>query len=340
MDTICSPEIPRRAFMAVIAGGLLAAPLAAEAQQAGKVYRVGMLWFGSSLDDPPVRLRLDAFQQGLREQGYMEGRNVAFEHRYARGKYELLPDLAAELVRLKVDIIVTPGNPPATLAAKQATSTIPIVFISAADPVASGFVASLARPGGNITGGTSLVGPGLVGKRLALLQEAVPKLSRVAVLSNPTTPDARVFIGEAEVAARSLKVQLQIVEGRGPADFSGAFAAMTKEHASAILIQQDAIFLFNGKQLAELAAKNRLPAMYGLREHVEAGGLMAYAASLAELSRRASTYVGKILQGAKPGDLPVEQATKFDLVINLKTAKALGLSIPPSLLQRADQVIE
>jgi putative ABC transport system substrate-binding protein len=148
MDTICSPEIPRRAFMAVIVGGLLAAPLAAEAQQAGKVYRVGMLWFGSSLDDPPVRLRLDAFQQGLREQGYMEGRNVAFEHRYARGKYELLPDLAAELVRLKVDIIVTPGNPPATLAAKQATSTIPIVFISAADPVASGFVASLARPGG------------------------------------------------------------------------------------------------------------------------------------------------------------------------------------------------
>ena len=330
----------RRTFLTMAAGGLLAAPLAAEAQPEGKVWRIGMLWFGSSIEELPVRVRLDAFQQGLREQGYMEGRNVAFEHRYARGKYERLPDLAAELVRLKVDVIVTPGNPPATLAAKQATSTIPVVFMSAADPVASGFVASLARPGGNITGGTSLVGPGLVGKRLELLQEAVPKLSRVAVLSNPTTPDARVFIGEAEVAARSLKVQLHIMDARGPAEFGGAFAAMIKERASAILVQQDAIYLFNGRQLAELAAKNRLPAMYGLREHVEAGGLMAYAASLAELSRRASTYVGKILQGAKPGDLPVEQATKFDLVINLKTVKALGLRIPHSLLSRADQVIE
>jgi len=330
----------RRTFLTMAAGGLLAAPLAAEAQPEGKVWRIGMLWFGSSIEELPVRVRFDAFQQGLREQGYMEGRNVAFEHRYARGKYERLPDLAAELVRLKVDVIVTPGNPPATLAAKQATSTIPVVFMSAADPVASGFVASLARPGGNITGGTSLVGPGLVGKRLELLQEAVPKLSRVAVLSNPTTPDARVFIGEAEVAARSLKVQLHIMEARGPAEFGGAFAAMIKERASAILVQQDAIYLFNGRQLAELAAKNRLPAMYGLREHVEAGGLMAYAASLAELSRRASTYVGKILQGAKPGDLPVEQATKFDLVINLKTVKALGLRIPHSLLSRADQVIE
>jgi putative ABC transport system substrate-binding protein len=330
----------RRTFLTMAAGGLLAAPLAAEAQPEGKVWRIGMLWFGSSIEELPVRVRFDAFQQGLREQGYMEGRNVAFEHRYARGKYERLPDLAAELVRLKVDVIVTPGNPPATLAAKQATSTIPVVFMSAADPVASGFVASLARPGGNITGGTSLVGPGLVGKRLELLQEAVPKLSRVAVLSNPTTPDARVFIGEAEVAARSLKVQLHIMEARGPAEFGGAFAAMIKERASAILVQQDAIYPFNGRQLAELAAKNRLPAMYGLREHVEAGGLMAYAASLAELSRRASTYVGKILQGAKPGDLPVEQATKFDLVINLKTVKALGLRIPHSLLSRADQVIE
>ena len=234
----------RRAFIGTLAGGLLVTPVATEGQPAaGKVYRVGMLWFGSSLNDPPVRLRFDAFQQGLREQGYMEGRNVAFEHRYAKGNYELLPYLAAKLVSLKVDIIVTPGNPPATLAAQQATSTIPIVFISAADPVASGFVTSLARPGGNITGGTSLVGPGLVGKRLELLQEVVPKVSRVAVLSNPTTPDARVFIGEAEVAARSLKVQLQVVEARGPVDFLGAFAAMTKERASAILMQQDAIGL-------------------------------------------------------------------------------------------------
>jgi putative tryptophan/tyrosine transport system substrate-binding protein len=226
------------------------------------------------------------------------------------------------------------------LAAKRATSTIPIVFMAAADPVALGFVASLARPGGNITGVSSLVGPEIVGKQLELLKEAVPKLSRVAVLNNPTRPDIRVFIGEAEVAARSLKVQLHIVEARGPAEFEGAFAAMTKERASAILVLADTIFLFNGRQLADLAAKNRLPAMYGLREHVEAGGLMAYAASLAELSRRASTYVGKILQGAKPGDLPVEQPTKYELVINLKTAKALGLAIPPSLLGRADEVIQ
>ena len=332
--------ICRRTFLSRLAGGLLAAPLAAEAQQAEKVWRIGMLWFGSSLEDLPVRVRFDAFQQGLREQGYMEGRNVAFEHRYARGKYELFPDLAAELVRLKVDIIVTPGNTPATRAAKQAPSTIPIVFMSAADPVALGFVANLARPGGNITGGSSLVGPEITGKRLELLKEAVPKLTRVAVLSNPTNPDTRVYIREAEAAARSLKVELRIVEARGPAEFEGAFAAMTKERTSAILVLSDTIFLFNGRQLADLAAKNRLPAMYGSREHVEAGGLMAYATNVAELSRRASTYVGKILQGAKPADLPVEQPTKFELVINLKTAKALGLTIPPSLLGRADEVIQ
>ncbi len=241
----------RRAFIGTLAGGLLVAPLTTEAQQAGKVWRIGMLWFGSSLEDPPTRVRFDAFQQGLREQGYMEGRNVAFELRYARGKYELFSDLAAELVRLKVDIIVTPGNTPATLAAKRATSTIPIVFMAAGDPVALGFVASLARPGGNITGVSSRVGPEIVGKQLELLKEAVPKLSRVAVLNNPTGPDTRGYIREAEVAARSLKVQLHIVEARGPAEFEGAFAAMTKERASAILVLADAIFLFNGRQLAD-----------------------------------------------------------------------------------------
>jgi len=332
--------VDRRTFLGTLSGSLLAAPLAAEAQQAAKVWRIGMLWFGSSLKDHGVRMRFDAFQQGLREQGYIEGRNVVFEHRYAGGKYELFSDLAAELVRLKVDVIVTPGNTPATLAAKQATSTIPIVFMAAADPVALGFVASLARPGGNITGVSSLVGPELVGKRLELLKEAVPKLSRVAVLGNPIHPDTRVYIREAEVAARSLKVQLHIVEARSPDEFEGAFAAMTKARASAILVLSDATFLFGRRQLADLAAKSRLPAMYGLREHVEAGGLMAYAANVAELSRRAGTYVGKILQGAKPGDLPVEQPTKFELVINLKTAKALGLTIPQSLLQRADEVIQ
>ncbi len=324
----------------ILTVSLALAPLTVEAQPPGKVWRIGMLWFGSSLEESGVHLRFDAFQQGLREQGYMEGRNVAFEHRYARGKFELFSDLAAELIRLKVDMIVTPGNPQATLAAKQATSTIPIVFMAGGDPVAWGIVASLARPGGNITGVTSRVGPEIVGKQLELLKEAVPKLSRVAVLRNPTNPDTRVFIREIEVAARSLKLQLHIVEARGPDDFEGAFAAMTKERASAILVQADVVFLFNVRQLVALAAKNRLPAMYGLREQVEAGGLMAYAPNVAEMSRRASTYAGKILQGAKPADLPVEQPTKFELVINLKTAKALRLTIPPSLLLRADQLIE
>jgi putative ABC transport system substrate-binding protein len=332
--------IQRRAFVNALALGILAAPLTVEAQQAGKVWRIGMLWFTSSLEAPAARMRFDAFQQGLREQGYIEGRNVTFEHRYAGGKFELFSDLAAELVRLKVDVIVTPGNTPATLAAKQATSTVPIVFMAAGDPVALGFVASLARPGGNITGVSSQVGPEIVGKRLQLLKEAVPKLSRVAVLRNPTNPDTRVFIGEAEVAARSLRVQLHIVEARSPAEFEGAFAAMTKERAGAVLLLADVVFLVNRRQLADLAAKNRLPAMYASREHVEAGGLMAYAANVADLSRRASTYVGKILKGVKPADLPVEQPTKFELVINMKTAKALGLTIPQTLLLRADQVIE
>ncbi len=332
--------ITRAWFAATLVFALLAVPLAAAPQQAGKVWRIGMLWLGSSLQDPPIRVRFDAFRQGLREQGYVEGRNVAFEHRYARGEHGLSSGLAAELVRLKVDVIVTPGNTPGTLAAKQATSTIPIVFMGAIDPVAHGFVASLARPGGNATGVSSLVSPEIIGKRLALLKEAIPTLSRVSVLRNPTSPDIHVFIREAELAARSLKVQLHTVDARGAAEFERAFAAMIKERAGAILVQADPAFLFNSRQLADLAARNRLPAMYGPPEHVEAGGLMAYGHNVAEASRRASIYVAKILQGAKPADLPVEQPTKFDLVINLRTAKALGLTIPPALLNRADQVIE
>ena len=329
----------RRTFLTMAAGGLLAAPLAAEARPEGKVWRIGMLWFGSSIEELPVRVRFDAFQQGLREQGYMEGRNVAFEHRYARGKYERLPDLAAELVRLKVDVIVTPGNPPATLAAKQATRTIPVVFMSAADPVASGFVASLARPGGTSREEPPWSAWGSSANGWSC--------SRRPSRSSPGSPCSAIHHSRRPRIYRRGRGRCPVVEGAAPHHggarprrVRGAFAAMIKERASAILVQQDAIYLFNGRQLAELAAKNRLPAMYGLREHVEAGGLMAYAASLAELSRRASTYVGKILQGAKPGDLPVEQATKFDLVINLKTVKALGLRIPHSLLSRADQVIE
>ena len=326
----------RRGFIAGTLS-LLVAPLAGEAQPAAKVVRIGMLWTASP-DNPLLQAVFDAFQQGLREQGYVAGKDVAFEHRSAREKYELFPDLAAELVRLNVNVIVT-GNALSTLAAKQATSTIPIVFAAAPDPVAAGLVASLARPGGNVTGLTTLVSPAIVGKQLELLKEAVPKLSRVAVLGNPASLHTRMFIREAETAARSLKVQLQIVEARDPDEFKGAFAAVTKERVGAMFVLSDPMFINNRTQLVNLAARNRLPTMYAQREHVEAGGLMAYASNLAELYRRAATYVGKILKGAKPADLPVEQPTKFELVINLKTAKALGLTIPQSLLLRADEVI-
>ncbi len=251
---------------------------------------------------------------------------------------ELYPELVAELVRSRVDVIMV-GNGPQALAAKQATTTIPIVFATALDPVAQGLVASLARPGGNITGLTLSAGTEIVGKSLQLLHEAVPKASRVAVLWNPATAGHRLSLKEAENAARSLGLHLQILEARGPDAFESAFAAMTRERTGALFVLADPMFVFNRAQLVELAAKHRLPAIYGLREQAEAGGLMAYGPLLADLYRRAGTYVAKILKGAKPADLPIEQPTKFELVINLKTAKALGLTIPPSLLGRADEVI-
>ena len=338
MDTTCSPEIPRRAFIAVIAGGLLAAPLVAEAQPAGKVPRIGFLQLNPGAN-PHLR---DAFLQGLRDLGYVEGRNVVIEYRSAEGKLERLPALAAELVALKVDVIVTGGGTPTALAAKEATRTLPIVFASATDPVTDGLVTSLARPGGNVTGLSNLA-PELVGKCLEQLKQAVPGVSRVAVLWQPGGLPERTekeMLTEAEVAARALGVRLQFVEARGPADFDRAFSDMTRARAGALALLGNAIFYSERRRLVDLAAKHRLPAVYISRDFVDAGGLMAYGPNLADLFRRAAAYVDKILKGTKPGDLPVEQPTRFELVINLTAAKALGLTIPSALLQRADQVIE
>jgi len=328
-------SLGRRRFLAVIAGGLLAAPLAAEAQQAGKVYRIGYLSTRSSTTGMPP----EVFRQGLRELGWIEGRNIVFDYGFAEGRFERLPELAAELVRLKVDMIVAVQTP-AAAAAKNATTTIPIVGISLIDPVGIGLISSLARPGGNITGLSFDASVETFGKALDLLKATIPKVRYVAVLSNPANPGQPPAIRDLKAAARSLGVQLQLLEARGPNEFDGAFAAMAKERAGALFVVADSMFNVHGAQLANLAARNRLPAMYGLRENVEAGGLMSYGASLSSLFRRAATYVDKILKGAKPADLPVEQPTKFDLVINLKTAKALGLTIPPSVLARADEIIE
>jgi putative tryptophan/tyrosine transport system substrate-binding protein len=329
--------ITRRVFVGTLAGGLLTAPLAAQAQQVGKVFRVGYLSPGSP-SQPFRQRRFEAFRQGLRELGYVEGQNIAIESRWAEGKYDRYPALAADLVRLKVDVIVPVGGA-ATQATQQATRTIPIVMSVVIDPVGSGLVASLARPGGNVTGLT-IMASDLVGKQLELLKEVVPKVSRVALLWNPDNPGSAPQLRQAEAAARALGVRLQPLEARDPQEIDSAFAAMTRERAGALVILADSIFLNQRRQIAELAAKRRLPAVFGNGEHAEAGGLMAYSANLLDLERRAATYVDKILKGAKPADLPVEQPSKFELVINLKTAKALGLTIPQSLLGRADEVIQ
>ena len=316
---------------------LTLAPLAAEAQQAGQAARIGYL--AANLT---VSLHMtEAFRQGLRDLGYVDGRSVVIEYRDAEGKYDRLPARAAELVALKVDVIVA-ADTPAALAAKQATRTLPIVFIGAGDPVTIGLVTSLARPGGNVTG-LSLLAPELVGKRLELLKQAVPGVGRVAALWQPGFVGERTekdMLKEVEVTARALGVRLQFVEARGPADFDRAFADMTRARADALTVLGSAMFANERRRVVDLAAKNRLPGVYGFREYVDAGGLMAYGPNVADLFQRAATYADKILKGAKPGDLPVEQPTKFELVLNLKTAKALGLTIPQSVLVRADQVIE
>jgi putative ABC transport system substrate-binding protein len=327
----------RRAFIGTLAGGFLAAPRAANAQPAAKVYRLGLLG-GSPPNSPGGRRAWEGFFQGMRELGYVEGQNILVEGRWYGERTDRLPALAAELVRLKVDVIVA-GAAPAPEAAQRATSMIPIVMANHNDPVGSGLVVSLARPGRNVTG-LSTIAPELVGKRLQLLKEAVPGISRVAVLWNPTVTTQALELREAKVAAESLKVQLQLLEARAPSDFAAAFSAMTKGRAGGVLILNSSMFYAERTRIAEIAAQSRVPAIYAVKEFAEAGGLMTYGINLHENFRRAATYVDKILKGAKPADLPVEQPTKFELVINLKTAKALGLTLPPALLQRADEVIQ
>jgi len=320
----------RRAFIGTLGGGLLAAPLAAGAQQA-KIARLGVLLFGTPDTDtfPAIRLGLGAL-------GYVEGRNILFEHRYAEGRPERLPDLASDLVRSKPDLIIAAGGDVAPFA-KRATGTIPIVVITSADPVQGGLVASLARPGGNVTGLT-FVSSDLAGKRLQFLKEAAPGVARVAVLWNPDHPDGEFPATLA--AGRSLGVQVQSIEVRGRDDFAGAFAAANRERREAVIVVSSRLMTLNRARILDLAAQNRLLLASGWGPWAAEGGLLSYGPDLNAVARNSATYIDRILKGAKPADLPVEQPTKFELVINLKTAKALGLTIPPSLLQRADQVIE
>ena len=318
-------------LIAALAFSVLSAPLAAHAQQPAGVPRIGLLRAGS-----PPDANVEAFRQGLRDLGYVEGRNIVLEYRWAEGKAERIPELTAELVRLKVDVIVTTGSIGA-LAAKQATSTIPIVVPAMADPVGAGVVASLARPGGNITG-LAMLNTELSEKRLELLKEVLPKVSRVAVLRDPRM--APTDLKATEGAARTLGLHLQVLEVWDPDGFAAAFAAAKQGRAGALNILASNVFYAQRARIVNLAVKTRLPAMYEHKDFVSAGGLMAYGPSLTDLFRRTATYVDKILKGARPADLPVEQASRFEFVINLKTAKALGLTLPPSIRFRADQVIQ
>jgi putative ABC transport system substrate-binding protein len=320
----------------VIAGSLLTAALAVEAQPGGRVYRVGYLTGGSR---SASAFLVASFGQGMHELGHVEGRNWVLEARFAEGKFERLSSLARELIRLNSDVLFV-STTPGALAAKAATATTPIVFVAVADPVGVGLVPNLARPGGNITGITHIVAE-LTGKRLELLKEIVPTASRIAVLVNPDDPNAPSQMRNADVAAQTLRLQLHpVLTVRGVGDLEGAFEAAVRSGAAAALRMVDPIAGILRVRTVELAAKHRLPVMYAFREDVQAGGLMAYGTSAPAQFRQAAVFVDKILKGAKPGDLPIEQPTKFELLINLKTAKALGLTIPPSLLQRADQVIE
>jgi putative ABC transport system substrate-binding protein len=315
---------------------MLTAPFASLGQQQSKVARIGYLAASSMTDNARY---VQAFRESLHELGYVEGKNLLIEYRWAEGNYERLPDLAAELVRLRVDVIVAVGDP-VILAARQATSTIPIVMPSVGDPVGRGFVASLARPGGNVTGVSNLA-VALTGKWLEFLKQIVPTLSQVAILRNAANPTHALFWAEAQSAAPRLGLKLQDVEVRTPDDLDGAFASIVRERSAALVVLPDPLLVavLRGR-IAEHATRNRLPAMCTFREQAEAGGLLSYGPSLPVNYRHAATYVAKILKGAKPADLPVEQPTKFELVINLKTAKALGLTIPQALLLRADEVIQ
>ena len=327
----------RRQFLIVLGACVLAAPLAAFAQQKGKVWRVGFLGGRGR----PISLETDiygGFPRGMRELGYVEGKNLVIEWRFGEGRAELFPVLAAELVRLKVDVIVS-GGTETTRAAQKATSTIPIVMAIATNPVGSGLVKSLAHPGGNITGLTTIssdLGP----KHLEMLLAMVPKLARVAVLMNPANSSSAIALKNVQSAAQGTSVKILPVEARSPREIETAFTMMIKEKAGAVIVVQDGVLTNEAHQIAELAAKHRLPAIAWIREYVDAGGLMSYGSNQTDQFRRAATYVDKIFKGAKPGDLPVEQPTKFELVINGKTANALGLKIPQSLLISADKVIQ
>ena len=306
----------------------------AEAQQPGKVPRIGFL--GNSTADLEANL-VGPFREGLRDLGYVEGRNILIEYRWAEGKYERFPTLIAELIALKVELIVTAGTP-ASLAVKKATTSIPLVMTAVGDPVGTGLVTSLARPGGNITGLTSIAAE-LEGKRLELLREIVPKLSRVAVLWNPASQFQVVAVKETQVAAEELRMKLQLVGVQAAEEFDNAFSAIVTERAGALIVLADRLFLHNRDRIVAFTAKRRLPTVYAYVELVEAGGLMSYGPSYAYMHRQAATYVDKILKGTKPADLPVEAPIKFELVINLKAAKQIGLTIPPWVLMRADKVI-
>jgi putative ABC transport system substrate-binding protein len=309
---------------------------AAEAQQPQKVPRIGFLCAPPSAT---VSARVESFRRGLRELGYTEGQNLLVEYRYAEGKFERLPDLAADLVRLNVDVLVAAGGMQAFRAAKNATTTIPIVVTGASDPVGNGLIASLARPGGNLTG-LSLGGPELYGKRLELLKDTVPKVSRVAFFWHLSASDTRLHLKEVDASAKGLGLQIQVFEVQSPNDFQGVFQNAVRSGAEAFTVAIHPVFIGNRKQMLEFAAKNRLAAIYYARDFVEDGGLMSYAPQIDELWRRAAIYADKILKGAKPAELPIEQPTKFELVINLKAAKQIGLTIPPSVLARAERVIK
>jgi ABC-type uncharacterized transport system substrate-binding protein len=323
----------RRAFITLLGGTVIAWPLAARAQQPGKAARIGYLAIRAPMSAD------EALLQALRELNWIEGRNIVIERRFSAGNFDRLREFAAELVRLKVDAIVAVASA-STQAAKDATASIPICFVNAGDPVGQGFAMSLARPGGNVTGVSFDASPDITAKQLQLILETVPKASRVAVLWNPTSPFLRSYWSVAQAAAPALGVVLQSLEVQDASQYETAFKAIGRDRADALVVLSDSFATFHRARMAELAAEHRLPVLYGHRQYVEAGGLMSYGPSLFEVYRRAAAYVDKILKGTRPADLPVEQPTKYELVINLKTAKALGLELPPTLLARADQVIE
>ncbi len=321
----------------VLAAAGIAVPLAGEAQQGASLPRVGML-SPASPSDPRISRFVQAFREGLRELGHLEGKNIAIEFRWAEGQYDRLPSLAAELVRLQVNVIVA-GSSAGVQAARNATETIPIVMMAVADPVVQGFAASLARPGGNMTG-LSLMSPELVGKQLALLKEVAPNVSRVALLANSDNPASALQVQHAQDAARALGARLQPLGVRDMSEIDSAFAAITRERAGAVIVLTDTVLLNHRARIADHAPRRRLPTVFGVSEFAEAGGLLAYGPSLAATYRRSATYVDKILKGTKAADLPIEQPATFELVINLKAAKALGLTIPQAVLQRAERVIQ